>query len=451
MIKKIDGKQIYNTWEVTPAERMLIAGGRVVDSSTNTDTVAHIIVENKKIAGIELGELPPEGDFDLTINAGGKWVVPGLVDTHVHLREPGREDKETIETGTRAATAGGYTSIACMPNTFPVLDEESKIRYVVQRARDCTCTIYPLGAQTRDLAGKELAPIGEMVMAGAVGVSEASKTVANSDLMRNIFNYSRAFNIPVFCHNEDVELTRGRHMNESTQSTRLGIHGMPSIAEQIMVARHIMLAEYTQARLHLATITTRGAIELIRSAKKRGVAVTAETAPHYLIFNDESFNDYNTNRKTNPPLRSQSDVDALIEAVADGTIDAICSDHEPHVPEDKDVEFDAAAFGVIGLETTAAAVLTHLYHTKAIPATRLIEALSFAPAKLLNIAAGTLRPGSIADIAIVDPKHRWVVNPKHFFSKAQNCAFSGMEFCGAVTTTLYQGAIVYQNNHDGNN
>jgi dihydroorotase len=324
-----------------------------------------------------------------------------------------------------------------------VLDEESKIRYVLARAQQCPCRVYPIGSITKNLDGEELSPFGEMVRAGAKAVSDDGKSVKKTNIMRNGLNYSKSFDIPVICHCEDRDISGQGQMNESAMSTRLGLYGIPSIAEEIIVARDILLAEYTGARIHIAHVSTAGSVRIVREAKKRGVRVTAETCPHYLVLTDDILETYDTNKKMNPPLRTRKDMEAVKEAVADGTIDVIASDHAPHVPEDKMVEFDEAAFGVIGLETSLGVILTYLVGKDIILPADLVERMSLSPCRILNVPGGTLSAGSPADITIIDPKASWTVDSKHFFSKARNCAFEGTKLQGYATITIVGGRVVY--------
>jgi dihydroorotase len=366
------------------------------------------------------------------------------MDMHVHLREPGREDKETIETGTQAAAAGGFTAVSCMPNTTPALDEESKIRYVMLRAEGCPSRLFPIGAITTGLAGETLAPMGEMINAGAKAVSDDGRPVANSSLMRNALNYSKSFDIPVICHCEDLALSQKGHMNEGIYSTRLGVRGIPTIAEEIVVARDICLAEYTGARIHIAHVSTAGSVRLIADAKKRGVKVTAETCPHYITLVDTDIGMYDTNKKMNPPLRTAADRAAIIQGLCDGIIDVIASDHAPHVAEEKEVEFDAAAFGVIGLETSLGVVLTYLVDKNLLMPSDLVEKMSLNPNKILGCSGGTLSVGAQADITIIDPKAAWKVDANRFFSKSRNTAFAGFELKGCAMQTILQGRVVFE-------
>ncbi|MCL2688383.1 MAG: dihydroorotase [Chitinispirillia bacterium] len=443
MVNRKNGCVEYPVNSDAAAKPLVIVGGRVIDPSAGVDGTYNVIVENGVIKAV-CADIPPQYNDAEKIDANGMWVVPGLVDMHVHLREPGREDKETIATGTQAAAAGGFTAVACMPNTNPVLDEEAKIRYVIQRGEGCPCRIYPVGAITKALEGEELAPMGEMVKTGAKAVSDDGKPVAKSNVMRNALNYSKSFNIPVICHSEEPTLSAKGHMNEGLVSTRLGVRGIPVIAEDIAVSRDLLLAEYTGARVHIAHVSTAGSVRLIREAKSRGVKVTAETCPHYFVLTDEDIGMYDTNKKMNPPLRTAVDRDAIIAGLADGTIDTIASDHAPHVSEEKDVEFDAAMFGVVGLETSLGAVLTYLVHKGVITPAQMVERMSVAPNQILGLNGGTLKAGSVADITIVNPSIKWTVDAEAFFSKSRNSAFLGMELTGVAAYTVLGGKIVYR-------
>jgi dihydroorotase len=427
-------------------EPLLIRDGRVIDPANNIDEVLQVAVAGGQVQSLSR-EAPAGFENAKTVDAKGKWVVPGLMDMHVHLREPGREDKETIETGTQAAAAGGFTAVACMPNTNPVLDEESKIRYVLQRAECCTSRIFPIGAITNGLLGETLAPMGEMIKAGARAVSDDGKAVARSGLMRNALNYSKPFGIPVICHCEDNDLSQKGHMNEGVFSTRLGVRGIPTIAEEIGVARDLLLAEYTGARIHIAHVSTAGSVRMIREAKKRGVHVTAETCPHYFTLTDTDIGSvYDTNKKMNPPLRTAADRKAVIEGLCDGTIDVIASDHAPHVAEEKEVEFDAAAFGVVGLETSLGVTMTCLVEKNLLMPADLVEKMSLNPNKILRTAGGTLSVGAAADITIIDPRASWKVDPQHFFSKSCNSAFIGFQLKGCACCTILDGRVVFERN-----
>jgi len=443
MVKKGAGTVTYPLKNDPQAKPLVITNGRVIDPAQGIDGTRVVIIDKGVIKLIADAAPPEYGDAE-TIDAAGCWVVPGLVDMHVHLREPGREDKETIATGTQAAAAGGFTAVACMPNTTPVLDEDSKIRYVIQRGEECPCRIYPIGAITKALEGEELAPMGEMVKTGAVAVSDDGKAVAKSNVMRNALNYSKSFGIPVICHSEESTLSAKGHMNEGLVSTRLGVRGIPVIAEDIAVSRDILLAEYTGARIHIAHVSTAGSVRLVREAKQRGVNVTAETCPHYIILTDEDVGVYDTNKKMNPPLRTAADREAIIAGLADGTIDAIASDHAPHTPEEKDVEFDNAAFGVIGLETALAVVLTALVNKGILTPAQMVDRMSAAPNRILGLSGGSLKAGAPADVTIINPSVKWTVDPAKFFSKSRNSPFIGMELSGAAAYTVLGGRVVYR-------
>jgi len=464
MVKKGAGIVTYPMSSEPQTRPVVIGSGRVIDPVQDIDGIRTVVLDKGVVKAItpengdKNGKLDkdfvksviekylPEYDADDIdiIDAANCWVTSGLVDMHVHLREPGREDKETIATGTQAAAAGGFTAVACMPNTTPVLDEDSKIRYVIMHGDGCPCRIYPIGAITKALEGEELAPMGEMVETGAVAVSDDGKAVAKSNVMRNALNYSKSFNIPVICHSEDSTLSAKGHMNEGQVSTRLGIRGIPVIAETIAVSRDILLAEYTGARIHIAHVSTAGSVRLVREAKSRGVKVTAETCPHYFTLTDEDIGMYDTNKKMNPPLRTAADREAVIAGLADGTIDAIASDHAPHTPEEKDVEFDNAAFGVIGMETSLGAALTALVNRGILTPIQMVERMSVAPNRILGLSGGSLKPGTPADVTIINPSIKWTVDPAQFFSKARNTAFAGMELEGAAVCTILRGRVVYK-------
>jgi dihydroorotase len=443
MLEKKNGAAIYLVDNSAMPQTLLIKNGRVIDPANSIDEKLCIGVENGRIAWLSK-DVPAGFTAQKEIDAEGMWVTPGLADMHVHLREPGREDKETIETGTQAACAGGFTAVACMPNTNPALDEESKIRYVVQRAQDCTCRVFPIGSITKGLAGEELSPFGEMVRAGARAVSDDGKSVRKASIMKNALNYSKSFGIPVICHCEDSDLSHGGHMNEGAMSSLLGVWGQPSIAEEIIVSRDILLASYTGARIHIAHVSTEGSVRIVREAKSQGIAVTCETCPHYIALTDEDLSSYNTNMKMNPPLRTRQDRDALVRGLADGTIDVIASDHAPHVSEEKDVEFDAAAFGVIGLETSLPVVLTDLLDKGILSPSEIVRKMSVNPNRILGLGGGTLSSGVNADITITDPRVLWTVDSKYFFSKGRNTPFEGLKVKGCARYTILGGAVVFE-------
>ncbi|MBN2037660.1 MAG: dihydroorotase [Chitinispirillaceae bacterium] len=443
MNKRPDGSTMYPPDVDQPHDPFVIKNGRVIDPANRIDDTLHVAVAQGAIKAVSR-EMPPEFKGAREIDARGKWVVPGLMDMHVHLREPGREDKETIASGTQAAAAGGFTAVACMPNTTPVLDEESKIRYVIQRGEGCASRIFPIGAITSGMAGETLAPMGEMIKAGARAFSDDGRPVEKSSLMRNALNYSKSFGVPLICHCEDCDLSEKGHMNEGIYSTRLGVRGIPTIAEEIGVARDLLLAEYTGARIHIAHVSTAGSVRLVAEAKKRGVRVTAETCPHYITLIDTDIGKYDTNKKMNPPLRTGADRTAVIQGLCDGTIDVIASDHAPHVAEEKEVEFDAAAFGVIGLETSLGVVLTYLVQQNLLMPADLVEKMSINPNKILGLPGGTLSPGAAADITIIDPKAAWKVDHTNFFSKSRNTPFEGFQLKGRASCTILDGRVVFE-------
>ncbi len=443
MLKKQNGQIIHSYDPDFPHPSILIKNGHVLDPANGIDEPLTVAVKDGNIVSVSK-EAPDGFSADTVIEADGLWVTPGLVDLHVHLREPGREDQETIKSGTQAAAAGGFTTIACMPNTNPALDEESKIRYVIQRAEQCPCRIYPIGSITKNLEGKILSPFGEMVNVGAKAFSDDGRSVYSSKMMRNALNYSKAFNVPIVSHCEDPDLSENGHMNESDVSTRLGVRGIPSISEEIIVARDIMLAEYTDARIHICHVSTAGSVQLIRWAKKRGARVTCETCPHYIVFTDEDLETYDTHKKMKPPLRTPLDRDAVIAGVADGTIDIIVSDHAPHCAEEKDVEFDAADFGIIGMETSLGVSITYLVNNNVISPSDLVNKMSVIPNRIFDLPGGNLSVGNTADITIIDPKTKWTVDPTLFYSKSRNCPFEGMELTGFARWTILGGKVVYE-------
>lgn len=443
MIRRDGNQIIYPIDSHNGYTSLCIRNARLVSPADDIDGERDIHVENGKVVRItDCG-----GDrttADIEIDASGCWASPGITDMHVHLREPGREDKETIVSGTNAAAAGGVTAVACMPNTSPTLDEESTIRYVRQRAAQCVSKIYPVGAITKKLEGDELSPFGEMVQAGACALTDDHNSVKTAVMMKNACNYSKIFNIPLICHCEDMTLSGGGHMNESEVSTRLGIPGIPSLAEEVIVARDIMIAEYTGARVHIAHVSTSGSVQLIREAKARGVQVTAETCPHYFTLTDEALEDFDTHKKMNPPLRTPHDQAEITRALCDGTIDVISTDHAPHVSEEKkEVEFIQAAFGVIGMETSLGIALTRLVHTQKLSAAECIQKMCVTPNRILNRGGGRLAPGADADITVIDPAVQWQVDTNAFYSKGRNCPFHGWELTGYACMTIRDGRIVY--------
>ena len=429
---------------------LIIAGGRVIDPALGFGKDADIYIKDDLITNISTDtakskKLIGSKDNEKVIDASGALVVPGLIDMHVHLREPGREDKETIVTGCNAASAGGFTSVCCMPNTFPVIDNQETVKFVLTRAEEATARVYVIGAVTKMQKGEELAEIGDLVNAGVVAISDDGLYIQNPEIMRRALEYAKMFDIPVITHAEDTYLCSGAVMNESFQSTRLGMKGSPAVAEEIAVHRDIKLAEFVGGRLHIAHVSTAGAVQAIRTAKAEGVRVTAEAAPHHFTLTDEEIGkEFNSCLRVNPPLRTQKDVDAVIEGLVDGTIDCIASDHAPHAEEEKDVEFDHAPPGMIGLETSLGLVKTQLIDKGYLNWADAIRKMSYNPARILKLSGGTLEIGSKADIAIIDPEKKWIVKSDKFRSKSKNSPFIGRKLIGRVECTLLSGNVVFK-------
>lgn len=416
-----------------------IGGGTIIDPVESYSGPGSVVIKKGKIAEVIKGKSAPKGDLD----ASGCLVCPGLVDMHVHLREPGYEYKETIESGARAAAAGGFTSVACMPNTEPALDNQEAIKFVVEKAKQAVVNVYPVGALTKGRLGKELAEMGDMHQAGAVAFTDDGSGVQNNLIMRRAMEYCRMLGVPVISHCEFNDLVDEGVINEGYQSTRLGLKGNCRLAEELMIAREIMLAEFTGAAVHIAHVSTAGGVELIKAAKKRGLPVTAETCPHYLLLTDKAVETYDTNFKVNPPLRTEKDVKALRKAVAAGVFDAIISDHAPHAYEEKALEFDYAPPGIIGLETTVGIISTELIKKSVLSWPEAIKLMSSSPAAILKIPAGTLSVGSAADITIIDPDLEWTVTAQDFRSLSRNSPYIGMKLTGRAVKTIVGGKIVF--------
>jgi len=420
---------------------MLIRGGRVLDPRSQLDQETEICIEDDKI--IHIGPGGAESGPLHIIDARGLLVVPGLIDLHTHLRDPGYEYKESIETGAAAAVAGGFTTIACMANTNPVNDTASVTEYILERARAVGLVqVRPIGAVSVGLAGERLSEIGELKRAGVVGLSDDGKSVMNSQLMRRALEYAGMFGLPVISHCEDTTLAAHGVMHEGRVSTELGLPGIPAQAEDIMVARDIALAELTGGRIHIAHVSTAGAVRLVRDAKARGLRVTAEVTPHHLMLTDEAVRGYDPNTKMYPPLRGAADVAALRHALADGTIDAIATDHAPHDLSDKEVEYDQAPFGIIGLETALPLTL-RLIDEGVLPLMQAIARLTLGPAQVLGLAKGTLHVGADADLTLIDPETRYTVDRREFRSRARNSPFHGWMLKGRAVMTVCMGKIVY--------
>ena len=425
--------------------RICIRGGRLVDPSLGIDGPADIwirdgIVESVCRAGSQLHGAG--GEVQL-LDATGMVVVPGLVDMHVHLREPGQEYKETIRTGTMAAAAGGVTALACMPNTEPPLDHGAVAEFVLRKAKEeGHVRVYPVGAVTKGLKGEALSEIGELKASGAVALSDDGKPVANALIMRRAMEYALGFGLPVISHCEEPTLAGQGAMNEGEVSLELGLRGMPAVAEEVMVARDLLLAEWTGCPLHIAHVSTAGSVRLIREAKARGVRVTAEATPHHLILTQDAVRQWDPDTKVNPPLRGRQDVEALQEGLRDGTIDVIATDHAPHARVDKEVEYELAAFGISGLETLVGLTLM-LVERGVMDLTEWVRKLSSNPCKILGVRGGSLAPGSPADVTVVDPNRSWKVDPASFHSKGKNTPFKGWTLKGQVIHTLVAGRTVY--------
>jgi dihydroorotase len=424
---------------------LLIRGGRVVDPAQGIDRIDDVFVRDGLVVAVGHGDGQPLGRPDETIDATGLIVTPGLIDMHVHLREPGREEDETIETGTRAALAGGFTSVACIPNTEPPLDTQAAVEFIHQKAaRADTCNVFVVACVSRGREGKELAEIGRLVEAGAVAFSDDGSPVADAELMRRALEYCRMFDKPLLAHEEVLELSRGGVMHEGLVSLVLGLPGMPAAAEDVMIGRDIALAAATGGRLHVMHVSTAGGVALVREAKQRGVRVTAEACPHHFTLTDESLRGFDANYKMSPPLRTAADVEAIIAGIVDGTIDCIATDHAPHSREKKMLEIDRAPFGILGLETAVGLVVTRLVAPGRIDWTRAVEALSTLPARILGINRGTLRPGAIADITLIDPNRSWRVDVRRFQSKSVNTPFDGWTLQGQAVATIVGGRVKYR-------
>jgi dihydroorotase len=420
--------------------RILIQGGRVIDPSQDLDGTMDVLIEDGAVAKID-GRIDKPENTEV-IDAAGLVVAPGLIDIHVHLREPGQEYKETVRTGTLAAAAGGFTGVACMANTEPVNDTRSVTEHILLEARrHGFARVHPIGAISKGLNGEELAEIGEMIRAGAVAVSDDGRPVMNAELMRRALLYAQHFDVAVIQHAEDLNLTGKGVMHEGEWSTRLGLPGIPGSAEDVMIARDIILTEDTGGRYHVAHLSTARALGMVRRARSQGLRVTCEVAPHHLILTDEEVakSGFSTNTKMKPPLRSERDRDALVDGLADGTVDCIASDHAPHHPDEKDVEFNLAPFGILGLETTLSLCLDRLVHPGIIGLKRLIELLSTGPARVLGLPGGTLRPGGPADVTLFHPGEEVTIRAAAFRSKSRNTPFDGWKLRGRPAGTILDG------------
>lgn len=423
--------------------KLLLKQGRIIDPAQGLDQIADLLIENGRIA--QIGDNIKAAGAEV-YDAGGLVIAPGLVDMHVHLREPGLEAKEDIVSGTQAAAAGGFTTIACMPNTKPVVDNSILVAGIAYRAQtEGIVNVKVIGALSKGQQGKELAEIGDMIQAGAVAVSDDGHYVSDTRLLRNALEYTGIYGKTVISHAEDEDLVGDGYMHEGAVSAMLGIKGRPAVGEDIAVARDIMLAEYTKTRVHIAHVSTKGAVEIIRQAKKRGVKVTAEVTPHHLTLTDEAVIGFNTANKVNPPLRSADHVMALVAGLKDGTIDAVATDHAPHAFEEKDVEFKYAPSGFTGMETALGVMLTELYHTGRFTLPELIKSMSFMPAQILDIEAGTLKIGAPADVTVIDPDREWVVDSSSFYTRGKLTPFEGKKLKGKAISTIVGGKMMMHN------
>jgi dihydroorotase len=424
---------------------LLIRGGRIVDPAQGIDRVDDLLVRDGLIVAVGQAGAQPVGRADETLDAAGLVVTPGLVDMHVHLREPGREEDETIETGTRAAVVGGFTSVACIPNTEPPIDTQAAVEFIHQKAaRADNCNVFVVACVSRGREGKELAEIGRLVEAGAVAFSDDGAPVWDAELMRRALEYCRMFDKPILAHEEVLELSRGGVMHEGLVSLVLGLTGMPAAAEEVMIGRDIALAEVTGGRLHAMHVSTAGGVALIREAKRRGARVTAESTPHHFTLTDESLRGFDANHKMSPPLRTAADVEAIVAGLVDGTIDCIATDHAPHAREKKMLEFDRAPFGILGLETAVGLAVTRLVATGRMGWPRLVEAMSTLPARILGINRGTLRPGAVADITLIDPDVTWQVDSTRLQSRSVNTPFDGWTLRGRAVATIVGGRVKHR-------
>jgi len=413
-----------------------ILNGRMIDPCQHLDRIANLRIADGKIVAID----SPPGENDEVFDATGKTVLPGLIDMHVHLREPGNEENETIETGTKAAIHGGFTSIACCPNTMPPVDSQATVEFIQQQAaRSKHCNVFVICCISKNREGKELAELGQLFQAGAIACSDDGNPVEDAELMRRAFEYCLMFDKPLLSHPEMMSLTKGGIMHEGMVSLLLGLRGMPVAAEDVAVAQDITLADITGGRLHVMHVSSEGAVSAIRRAKLRGIRVTAEVTPHHLTLTDETLRSFDSNFKMNPPLRSQEHVEACIEGLRDGTIDVIASDHAPHTVEKKMRELDQAPFGIIGLETSLAVVITKLVRPGILDWSAVAEKMSLNPAKILGIPKGTLQIGADADITVIDPDAKWTVSADDFHSKSRNSPYIGWELFGRASAVFVGG------------
>jgi dihydroorotase len=418
---------------------ILIKGGRVIDPKTQFDEVTDILIHGNRIEKIGKG-LTKEGARNL--NAKDKIVCPGFIDLHCHLRDPGRPDIETIESGSQAAIAGGFTTVCCMPNTIPAIDNEGLVNYVYKEAaRVNLCRIYPIAAITKKRQGKELTEFGELIKAGAKGFSDDGDVVSDCNVFRRALEYSKIFGVPLFEHPIDKDLSENGLMNEGVVSTRLGLSGSPALAEEVIIARDLLVAQFTGARLHACHVSTKGSVELIRRARENGISVTCETCPHYFFFNEESLSGFDTNFKVNPPLRTEQDRLAVIEGLRDGTIDCIATDHAPHCQAEKELEFTRAPFGMIGFETALPMIIMELVNNQQFSWSHVLEKLTINPARIISEKLGVITKNAVADVIIIDPKKKWRLTVNAIRSKSKNTPLLNKEMTGQAIATIVDGEI----------
>ncbi|KYO64463.1 dihydroorotase [Thermovenabulum gondwanense] len=425
--------------------KKLFKNARVIDPFQGIDDIFDLLIEGEKIAAIDVNLTISDADVE---DLSGKIITPGLIDMHVHFREPGFEKKEDIKTGMLAAAKGGFTAVACMPNTNPPLDNPYLIKYVIDRAKEYDLIrLYPIGCVTKGRLGQELSEIGKMCEQGAVAFSDDGNPISNGALMRRALQYAKGFDKVIIDHCEDLSLSEGGQINEGYMSFKLGLTGIPSSAEEIMVARDVILAKETNSKIHIAHVSTKGSVEIIRRAKESGINVTCEVTPHHLILTEDMVEEYNTFAKVNPPLRTLEDIEALLEGLRDGTIDCIASDHAPHTKEEKEMEFEYAPFGISGIETSLGIIIDRLVSKGIISYAQMVEKMSLNPAKILNINGGRLKKGDYADITIIDPDLEWVVNNKEFLSKGKNTPFNGYKLKGKAIRTIVRGKEIYREDY----
>lgn len=416
-----------------------IKNGRIIDPSQGIDAISDLWIQGERILGIGQNLAP---NAERIIDATNQIVCPGLIDMHVHLREPGREEDETIATGTSSAIAGGVTSVACMPNTEPALDTQAAAEFVILQAKRAgNANVFPIGAITKGREGKELAEIGGLVNGGAVAFTDDGSPVVSAEIMRRAMEYCKGFDKAILSHSEDLDLTRGGVMNEGFESMRLGLRGLPAAAEEIMIYREIALAEITGARAHILHVSSKGGVELIRQGKKKGIRISGEACPHHFTLTDECLRTFDSNYKMSPPLRTQSDVEAILEGLRDNTLEVLATDHAPHAPEKKMRELDQAPNGIIGLETFLPVCIKALILPKVLTWSQMIEKMTINPAKVLGIDRGTLKQNAFADVIVIDPAKDWTIDPTKFKSKSRNCPFAGWKVKGRAELVMVAGNI----------